>query len=150
MTNQPIEQVQDFLDKHGVHYEKLHDMPTVRFLLSGENSDYKVFIEASEGILFVGASVGIEVSEERYSDIAEGVLAANNSLRIGNFFFPEDDILFKASSLHAGEIEDQVIEDLVSASLIIIDEHFPAFMSILDENESGTEAIAKVEIGSAC
>ena len=151
MSTQPVGQVCDFLDKHDVQYKKFHDDPVVGFSLSGDNASYEILAIADEESLSFRVYPKVKIPEGCYSDIAEAVLAANNNLRIGNFAFLKDGtLLFKASSLHMGQLEEKFIGVLLAISLGIMDDYFNAFMSIVYANEPGAKAIARVEADLAC
>jgi hypothetical protein len=87
-------------------------------------------------------------SEDRRQAVADFITRANYGLIIGNFEmdFRDGQVRYKTSiDVEGGELTSKMIENLVHANLMTMDDYFPGFMQVMFGDKDPAQAVEEIE-----
>ncbi|BAY90666.1 MULTISPECIES: YbjN domain-containing protein [unclassified Tolypothrix] len=140
----------DFFSQEDWEFTKLKGELTLRLACQGKNGQWNCYALANEEqqqFLFYSICP-LEVPSLNRSAIAEFLTRANYGMVIGNFEFNFDtgEIRCKTSIDVTGDrITSSLIERLVYANVITLDQYLPGILAVIAGKLSPTDAIALVE-----
>ncbi|BAZ00996.1 hypothetical protein NIES37_49940 [Tolypothrix tenuis PCC 7101] len=140
----------DFFSQEDWEFTKLQGELTLRVACQGKNGQWNCYALANEDqqqFLFYSICP-LEVPSLNRSTIAEFIARANYGMAIGNFEFNFDtgEIRCKTSIDVTGDrITSSLIERLVYANVITLDQYLPGILAVIEGKLSPTDAIALVE-----
>jgi hypothetical protein len=125
-------------------------MPILRFEYEGENGSWFCYARVrDEANQFIFLSVlEDKVPEDRRLAVAEFQTRANFGLDVGNFDldFNDGEVRFKTSvDVTHAELTDGLIDPLVQASLVVMDDYLPGLRDVIAGKATPAEAVAKIE-----
>jgi hypothetical protein len=145
--------VVDYLTEDDWKYTLLDGENTLMLSFRGKSGSWQCFGRADEvkECFSFYSILPPHASEDRRAAVAEFIMRANYGLIIGNFEmdYRDGQIRYKTSiDIEGGEITPKMIENLVYANLMTMDDYFPGFMEIMYGDKEPARAIEEIE--SSC
>ncbi|CAN1208788.1 YbjN domain-containing protein [Tumidithrix helvetica PCC 7403] len=145
-----LDLVQEYFIEKDWPVDRHEDLPILRFEYEGENGSWfcyaRVREEANQFIFL--STLTEKVPEEKRLAIAEYLTRANFGLNIGNFEMDFDDgeVRYKTSiDVTQDRLTLGLIDPLIQASFVVMDDYLPGFKSILKGEITPKEAIQQVQ-----
>jgi hypothetical protein len=138
------------LDAEKIKYQADIDTQRVAALFSTPNGLFLLHAGGTEDdtMLHVIGHVPIKVPVGSRPSIAEAITRANYCLKLGRFEmgFKGGDLRFYVGHLISeGKLSGEVIERMIKTTLVMLNHHLPAFMSVIYGNEPPQDAIRRQE-----
>jgi hypothetical protein len=117
------------------------------------NGSYRGLVEVDEGddALQFYSFFPTKIPSKRRVAVAELLVRANYRLKLGSFDMnlDEGEILFRTSLLYRGDIPSEVIEELISFNMWMMDHHHPAILEVAFGGKRADVALAELEASEA-
>jgi hypothetical protein len=144
-TPKALQTVMDFFRRQRLSFLLDPNHPILHASFKGRNASFRSLIAEDESDDFVQVItwVPITVPPDKREAIAELCRRLSCPLKVGHYDMDLNggDIRFRTYSAHAkGELPQVVISRVLHTNLIMVDQHFPAFVAVLFSNVSAKEA----------
>jgi hypothetical protein len=145
------DQLIDLLGEREVEYFPSDEDQSIRTDLGGEVGVYRVVarVDTEAEVLQVLGYSPLRIPIGCRPDIAEAVVQANHGLRIGKFELNLGDgqLRFQSGQVLGDQaVGTEVIDQLISTTISMLDMYLPAFLSVVYGNELPRDAIRHVEL----
>jgi hypothetical protein len=142
--------VVDYLTEDDWKYTLLDGESALMLSFRGRSGSWQCFARADETReCFVFYSVlPPHASEDRRAAVAEYIMRANYGLTIGNFEmdYRDGQVRYKTSlDIEGGELTPKMIENIVYANLMTMDDYFNGFMEVMYGDKQPAEVIEAIE-----
>lgn len=148
-----FEIVVNFFEKNEWPIAQVEDETAFQMAFQGKNGQWSCYASTNETRQeFVFYSLcPINVPENQRLAMAEFLTRANYGITIGNFEmdFNSGEIHYKTSiDVEGDELSTALIQQLVAANVMIMDQYLPGIMAIIYGNVVPKEAISQIEDGA--
>ncbi|HEY9782972.1 MAG TPA: YbjN domain-containing protein [Leptolyngbyaceae cyanobacterium] len=145
-----VEEMINFFTADDWSFVQLPEQPALQISFQGENGKWNCYARARvEQQQFVFYSIcPVNAPEDKRLAAAEFITRANSGMIIGNFEldFTDGEIRYKTSiDVEGDRLSAALIQRLVYANVMMMDEYLPGILSVIYGNLSPAEAIAQVE-----
>ncbi|MBD2504555.1 type III secretion system chaperone family protein [Anabaena azotica] len=131
-------------------FVQLPEQPALQISFQGENGKWNCYARAREEqqqFLFYSICP-VNAPQDKRLAVAEFITRANSGMMLGNFEldFSDGEISYKTSiDVEGDRLSNALIQRLVYANVMMMDEYLPGIMSVIYGNVSPEEAIAQIE-----
>lgn len=145
-----FEIVVSFFESHDWPISQVEGETALQMAFQGENGQWSCYASTNEARQeFVFYSLcPINVPENQRLAMAEFLTRANYGITIGNFEmdFDNGEIHYKTSiDVEGDELSTALIQQLVAANVVIMNQYLPGIMAVIYGNVSPKEAIGQIE-----
>jgi hypothetical protein len=142
--------VLDYLSEDDWKYTVLDGESVLMLTFRGRSGSWQCFGRADEEkeCFSFYSILPSHACEERQPVVGEFINRANYGLIIGNFEmdYRDGQIRYKSSiDIEGGELTHKMIENLIFANLMTMDDYFPGFMAVLYADKEPAEVIDELE-----
>jgi len=139
----------DHFKNHSWSFQLDPQRPLLHAGFKGKNGNFRLVavVDESDDFLQVISFVPIVVPPSKRAAAAELCARLSFPMKIGNFELDCNDgeLRFRTYTPYSkGELKDDVIRRVVGINLVMVDQHFPAFIQVIYGNESPTKAASQV------
>ncbi|BAY40200.1 hypothetical protein NIES2111_45830 [Nostoc sp. NIES-2111] len=129
---------------------QLPGQSALQISFQGENGKWNCYARArDEQQQFIFYSIcPVNAPEDKRLAVAEFITRANCGITLGNFEldFSDGEISYKTSiDVEGDRLTTALIQRLVYANVMMMDEYLPGIMSVIYGNVSAEEAVAQIE-----
>lgn len=145
-----FEEMINFFSADEWPFVQLPGQPALQISFQGENGKWNCYARArEEQKQFVFYSIcPVNAPEDKRLAVAEFITRANCGMMLGNFEldFSDGEISYKTSiDVEGDRLSSVLIQRLVYANVMMMDEYLPGILSVIYGNVSPSEAIAQIE-----
>lgn len=139
--------IKKHFDDHEFHYLIDDEEQCLRSDFTGSNCIMKIAVSGDESRLQLSILPQIATPGHARSKIGALVLARNWVLPFGRFDYQMESgrLVFEYSVMHAGEVDDQLIGNMISYSFNVVDEFIPAHSMVCFAGANPKTALEKIE-----
>jgi hypothetical protein len=142
--------VVDYLTDDDWKYTVLDGETALMLSFRGRSGSWQCFARADEEkeCFSFYSVLPPHTAEEKRAAIAEFINRANYGLIVGNFEidYRDGQVRYKTSiDIEGGELTPKMIENLVYANLMTMDDYFPGFMEVLYGDKEPARVIEDIE-----
>lgn len=144
------EEMINFFKNDDWPFVQLSGQPALQIIFQGKNGKWNCYARArEEQQQFVFYSIcPVNAPEDKRQAVAEFITRANCGMMIGNFEldFNDGEISYKTSiDVEGDRISSALIQRLVYANVMMMDEYLPGMLSVIYGNVSPVNAITQIE-----
>ncbi|HMF13200.1 MAG TPA: YbjN domain-containing protein [Gemmataceae bacterium] len=142
--------VVDYLTEDDWKYTVLDGENALMLSFRGKSGSWQCFGRADEEkeCFSFYSVLPPHAGEDRRAVVAEFINRANYGLIVGNFEmdYRDGQVRYKTSiDIEGGELTPKMIENIVYANLMTMDDYFPGFMDVMYGDKEPAQAIEEIE-----
>lgn len=142
--------VVDYLTEDDWKYTVLDGESTLMLTFRGRSGSWQCFGRADEEkeCFSFYSVLPPHIAEDKRPAVAEFINRANYGLIVGNFEmdYRDGQVRYKTSvDIEGGELTPKMIENLIYANLMTMDDYFPGFMEVLYADKEPAGVIEDIE-----
>ena len=145
--------VTGYFKRNGWSFQVDPSHPVLNAAFRGKHGNFRcvVVVEEADDLVQVISFVPVVVPPHKLSVGSELCTRLSHGMKMGRFelHHATGELRFHTSSAYAkGELNEEVLQRVLGVNLVMVDMHFPAFITVIYGNDSPAEATARIRGGT--